>query len=53
MTWLLLDQILRDMSEDLTGRHRSLACEFDIDPYEESHGYGFLWYDLAATFPEA
>ena len=51
ITWLLLDQILRNMNEDLSGRRPSLTCDFDIDvyPYEEPYGNGFLWYDLAAT----
>lgn len=48
ISWLLLDQILRDMSEDLISRHRWLTCEFDIEvyPYEEQHSHGFLSYDL-------
>ena len=51
ITWLLLDQMLRDMSEDLMARRPSFTCEFDIEvyPYEEAHSHGFLWYDLAAT----
>ena len=51
ITWLLLDQMLRDMGEDLIGRRPSLTCEFDIEvyPYEEAHSHGFLLYDLAAT----
>lgn len=51
ITWLLLDQMLREMSEDLIGRRPSFTCEFDIEvyPYEEAHSHGFLRYDLAAT----
>ncbi|KAM0799432.1 hypothetical protein BDR22DRAFT_822421 [Usnea florida] len=49
-TWLLLDQILLNMSEDLIGRGPSFTCTFEIDvyPYDEPYGYGFLWYGLAA-----
>ena len=55
ITWLLLDQILRNMSEDLIGSRPSFTCDFDIDvyPYEEPYGHGFLWYDLAATLTTA
>ena len=51
ITWLLLDQMLRDLSEDLMGRRPSFTCEFDIEvyPYEEAHSHGFLLYDLAAS----
>ena len=55
ITWLLLDQILRDMSEDLIGRRSSYVCdfEFDVYPYDEDFGHGFLWYDRAATLTAA
>ena len=55
ITWLLLDQILRNMSEDLIGSRSSHTCDFDIDvyPYDEPYGHGFLWYDLAATLTAA
>ena len=55
ITWFLLDQILRNMSEDLIGRGPSFICTFDLDvyPYDEPYGHGFLGYNLATTLTTA
>ncbi|KAL9065425.1 MAG: hypothetical protein Q9161_008236 [Pseudevernia consocians] len=51
ISWLLLDQILRDISGDLIGEHHLWACEFEFEiyPFEEPHGHGSLRYDAGPT----
>ena len=46
ISWLLLDRILREVSVDIIGEHHLRGCEFEfqIDPFPEPHGYGFLEY---------
>lgn len=53
ISWLLLDDILRDLGRHIIGGHRLLPCdfEFEIYPYEEPQGYGALTYDAAAILP--
>ena len=46
ISWLLLDRILREVSVDIIGEHHLRGCEFEfqIDPFPEPHGHGFLEY---------
>ncbi|KAF6231899.1 hypothetical protein HO173_009736 [Letharia columbiana] len=53
ISWLLLDQILHDISRDLIGAHHLLACEFEFEiyPFERPHGHGSLQYDPTTILP--
>lgn len=52
ISWLLLDDILREMHADLTAERLLSACyfEFEIAPSEEMYGHGYLEYDQASVF---
>lgn len=47
ISWLLLEHILRTISDDLIGVHHLWACEFEFEmyPFEEPYGHGSLDYD--------
>lgn len=49
ISWLLLDEILRHVGNELIGQHHLLECdfEFEIYPFEEPVGHGSLRYDTA------
>ena len=46
ISWLLLDHVLREVSVDIIGEHHLRGCEFEfeIDPFLEPHGHGYLEY---------
>lgn len=50
ISWLLLDDILRQMHADLTDERLLSACEFEFEiaPSQEVYGYGSLEYDPAS-----
>ena len=47
ISWLLLEHILRVISDDLIGEHHLWACEFEFEiyPFEEPYGHGALDHD--------
>ena len=53
ISWLLLDEILREVHADLIGERLLSACEFEFEiaPSEEPYGHGYLEYDSASNLP--
>ena len=46
ISWLLLDHILREVGVDIIDEHHLRGCEFEfeIDPFVEPYGHGYLEY---------
>lgn len=51
ISWLLLDQILHDVGRKLVGEHHLLECkfEFELDPFLETYGQGYVGYSSHAA----
>ena len=53
ISWLLLDDLLREINADLIGERHLNACEleFEIPPLEGPYGHGSLMYDPPDILP--